>query len=398
MLRKYTYIVLTLFLLIPLQGQAQFFKRDRNRKGEPQISIKLNPQYPKGRSTVDLSYSNVTGITVDNIWADYWLSTDYLPIFYLPDPFKNYSLDSENPSSKDNKTVEKKPHIVFSVTEFTRNTLQEIEKERDALINDEENGGETYDDEEGDENQTITELPEEYDVWSNTTINPYNVKLADMKDTVRIDVSGFYPPIERKYETSEFGPRWGRIHAGIDLKVFKGDTIRAAFDGVVRIERYEGRGYGNFIVLRNDNGLETLYGHMSGFVAEEGQRVKAGDPIGLGGSTGHSTGTHLHFELRYLGNAINPRDAINFDTGPYAIKDNTLVLTKDNFRYQRLHFSRSRHSRSHGSRRGGSHVTIRSGDTLGAIARRNHTTVAKLKKLNGIKGSNIRSGKKLRVR
>ena len=396
MLRKYTYIVLILFLLVPLQGQAQFFKRDRNRKDEPQISIKLNPLYPQGRSNVDLSYSNTTGITVDNIWADYWLAIDYIPIFYLPDPFKNYSLDSENPSSKDTKTVSKKPHIVFSVTEFTRNTLQEIEKERVALINSEENAGDTYDDEEKDENQSMTELPEEYDVWSNTTINPYNVKLADMKDTVRIDVSGFYPPSD-KYVTSEFGPRWGRIHAGIDLKVFKGDTIRAAFDGVVRIRRYEGAGYGNFIVLRNDNGLETLYGHMSVFIAEEGQRVKAGDPIGLGGSTGRSTGYHLHFELRYLGNAINPRDAIDF-SGPFSVKDNTLVLTRNNFRYQRLHYTRFRRSKSHSSRRGGSHVTIHSGDTLGAIARRHHTTVAKLKKLNGIKGSNIRSGKKLRVR
>ena len=396
MLKKYTYIVLTLFLLVPLKGQAQFFKRNRNIKDEPQISIKLNPLYPQGRSNVDLSYSNITGITVDNIWADYWLATDYIPIFYLPDPFKNYSLDSDNPSRKDTKTAPKKPHIVFSVTEFTRNTLQEIEKERDALVNSEENTGDTYDDEEKDENQSITELPEEYDVWSNTTINPYNVKLADMKDTVRIDVSGFYPPSD-KYVTSEFGPRWGRIHAGIDLKVFKGDTIRAAFDGVVRIRRYEGAGYGNFIVLRNDNGLETLYGHMSAFIAEEGQRVKAGDPIGLGGSTGRSTGYHLHFELRYLGNAINPRDAIDF-SGPFSVKDNTLVITRDSFRYQRLHFTRGRRSRSHSSRRGGSHVTIRSGDTLGAIARRHHTTVAKLKKLNGIKGSNIRSGKKLRVR
>ncbi|MCI1720640.1 MAG: peptidoglycan DD-metalloendopeptidase family protein [Bacteroidales bacterium] len=395
MLKKYAYIILTLLLLVPLKGQAQFFGKRRNKEDIP-ISIKLDPRFPQVRDTIDLRYSTATGVTLDDIWSDFWLSTGYIPIFYLPDPFKNYSLDSENPSKEKDKNSAKRPQIIFSVTDFTKNTLKEIEEERNALINEEE---EESDDEE-DTDQPITELPEEYDIWSNTTINPYNVKLADMKDTVRIDVSGFCPPIERKYETSEFGPRWGRIHAGIDLKVFKGDTIRAAFDGVVRIRRYDGSGYGNFIVLRNDNGLETLYGHMSGFIADEGQRVKAGEPIGLGGSTGHSTGTHLHFELRYLGNAINPRDAIDFDTGPYAIKDNTLVLTKDNFRYQRLHFSRSGRHRNYGrsrSRRGSS-VTIRKGDTLGALARRHHTTVAKLKRLNGIKGNNIRSGKKLRVR
>lgn len=393
MLKKIAYIVLTLLLLAPAKGSAQFFGNKGNGKKEPLISIQLDPRFPSDKDTLDLQYTSTTGITVDNIWSDYWLVTSYVPIFYLQDPFKNYSLDSDNPG-KTKEPVKAPQHIVFSVTEFTKNTLKEIEDEKNALMNSQENTEDEGD--ENDEDAAATELPEEYDIWSNTTINPYNVKLADMKDTVRIDVSGFYPPAD-KYVTSEFGPRWGRIHAGIDLKVFKGDTIRAAFDGVVRIERYEGRGYGNFIVLRNDNGLETLYGHMSGFIAEEGQRVKAGDPIGLGGSTGHSTGYHLHFELRYLGNAINPRDAIDFDN-PFSVKDNILVLTKDNFRYQRIHYSKSRRSRSHASRRGGTHVTIRKGDTLGEIARRNHTTVAKLKKLNGIKGNNIRSGKKLRVK
>lgn len=396
MLRRLIYIVLSLLLFFPVKGRAQFWS-NRNKKDDQKISIQIDPRFPITKDTVDFRYTTTTGITIDNIWSDYWLITDYIPIFYLDDPFKNFSLDSDNPNKA--KEPSKTPqHIVFSVSEFTKNTLQEIEDEKNALMNSEENSENEDEGDEEDEDQPITELPEEYDIWSNTTINPYNVKLADMKDTVRIDVSSFYPPAD-KYVTSEFGPRWGRIHAGIDLKVFKGDTIRAAFDGVVRIERYEGRGYGNFIVLRNDNGLETLYGHMSGFIADEGERVKAGDPIGLGGSTGHSTGYHLHFELRYLGNAINPRDAIDFEPGkPFSVKDNVLVLTKDNFRYQRLHFTKSRRSRGHSGRRGGSHVTIRKGDTLGEIARRNHTTVAKLKKLNGIKGSNIRSGKKLRVR
>ena len=232
-----------------------------------------------------------------------------------------------------------------------------------------------------------------------------------MTDTVRIDVSSYTSP-GYKYVTSEFGGRWGRLHAGIYLKVFIGDTIRSAFDnGVVRISKFNKRGYGYYVVVRHENGLETLYGHMSKILVEEGQHLKAGEPVGLGGSTGRSTGPHLHFELRYLGNPINPRDAIDFNTGK--INDRTLVLTKDNFRYQNQKFSKKSKGRkgtaskgkgkkgkgkaSKGSS-GGKTVTVRKGDTLGAIARRNGTTVAKLQKLNGLKGTLIRAGQKLRVR
>ena len=106
--------------------------------------------------------------------------------------------------------------------------------------------------------------------------------------------------------TSPFGPRWRRMHNGLDLKVNIGDTIVAAFDGKVRIVKYERRGYGKYVVIRHDNGLETIYGHLSKQLVEENQLVKAGEVIGLGGNTGRSTGSHLHFETRFLGIAINP--------------------------------------------------------------------------------------------
>ena len=118
-------------------------------------------------------------------------------------------------------------------------------------------------------------------------------------------------PTQSRVVTSNFGPRWGRQHKGLDIKVYIGDTIRAAFSGKVRIVRYEAAGYGKYIVIRHPNGLETIYGHLSKQLVDENQEVRAGDVIGLGGNTGRSTGSHLHFETRLCGVALNP--ALMFD-------------------------------------------------------------------------------------
>ncbi|MBP5478583.1 MAG: M23 family metallopeptidase, partial [Bacteroidaceae bacterium] len=129
----------------------------------------------------------------------------------------------------------------------------------------------------------------------------------------KVDLRGFCMPTTSRVVTSNFGPRWRRQHAGIDVKVYIGDTIRAAFDGKVRITKYDRRGYGYFVVIRHPNGLETLYGHLSKIIAKEDAVVKAGDIIGLGGNTGRSTGSHLHFETRLLGQAINPAFMFDFE-------------------------------------------------------------------------------------
>ena len=102
------------------------------------------------------------------------------------------------------------------------------------------------------------------------------------------------------------------MHNGLDIKVYIGDTIRAAFSGRVRIVRYERSGYGKYVVIRHDNGLETIYGHLSKQLVKEDQFVKAGEVIGLGGNTGRSTGSHLHFETRLLGQVINPEFLFDF--------------------------------------------------------------------------------------
>ena len=163
--------------------------------------------------------------------------------------------------------------------------------------------------------------------WDNSTLNPYQVKIATLPDSFIINCSDFFPPVENVI-TSEYGPRWGRFHAGTDFRVKVGDSIRSAFQGKVRITKIgQGKkGYGHFIVVRHDNGLETLYAHLSKILVKPDQVVKSGEVIGLGGNTGRSTGPHLHFEIRFLGNAFNPRKMIDFEC--FAVYNDTYVIRK----------------------------------------------------------------------
>jgi murein DD-endopeptidase MepM/ murein hydrolase activator NlpD len=151
-----------------------------------------------------------------------------------------------------------------------------------------------------------------YDEWDNE-LTHYSG--AALPDETTIDLRGFCMPTPSRVVTSNFGARWGRQHKGLDIKVYIGDTIRAAFSGKVRIVKYEPRGYGKYVVIRHYNGLETYYGHMSKQLVTENQEVNAGDPIGLGGNTGRSTGSHLHFETRLCGIALNPAAAERLPDG-----------------------------------------------------------------------------------
>ena len=226
----------------------------------------------------------------------------------------------------------------------------------------------------------FSELPQEYDIWSNTSINPYNVSLVGMKDTVKIDISGYFPP-SVKHITSDWGFRKWKYHYGIDLKVHRGDTVKCAFDGTVRITRRD-RGYGYFVVVRHDNGLETLYGHLNKILVKNNQKVKAGEAVGMGGNTGRSTGYHLHLEFRYLGNPVNPHDIVDFTS--HTAKSPVLVITSQTFAY-RAEIDKIRY------------WTVKKGDTLGRIAYRTGVSVSKLCALNGIKKTTVlRIGRKIR--
>lgn len=250
--------------------------------------------------------------------------------------------------------------------------------------------------------------------WDSKTINCYSP--ADVPQTAIIDVASFSMP-HPGYITSPYGyrKRFRRQHKGIDLKVNIGDTIRAAFDGKVRITNFERRGYGNYVVLRHTNSLETVYGHLSKFLVEPDQVVKAGDPIALGGNTGRSTGPHLHFETRYMGYAINP--AAIFDFPNQTVHTDTYVFDKATYdkarnydaaanaqyaqAYRQAHpvvYNNSSSSKSAGATTS-KYYTVKQGDSLSKIASRNHTTVATICRLNGIKTSaTIRPGQKLRLR
>lgn len=166
-------------------------------------------------------------------------------------------------------------------------------------------------------------------VWTNYRVNPYGVEIASLPDTVRVDLTGFSLPHKGRV-TSHFGwrPRFGRWHYGTDIGLRTGDNVLSAWRGQVRVCGYDAGGYGYYVVVRHDNGFETVYGHLSKILVEEDQGVEAGEVIGRGGSTGHSTGPHLHFEIRYRGITINPELIINFDRGD--LQNEGIVLLTHN--------------------------------------------------------------------
>lgn len=181
--------------------------------------------------------------------------------------------------------------------------------------------------------------------------------------------------------TSPFGFRWGRMHYGTDVGLRTGDTIRAAFDGIVRIAQ-RNYSYGNIVILFHKNGLETYYAHMSQLLVQPNHVVKSGDPIGLGGNTGRSRGSHLHFEVRYLGAPIDAQYLIDFVE--YKLLHEKFPVCKET-----LYGSSSSGARYH---------RIRQGETLSSIARKYRTSVNQIRILNNMKSSKIRAGATIRVR
>ncbi len=240
-------------------------------------------------------------------------------------------------------------------------------------------------------------------IWIHNRVAAYNDVMKDAPDTFKVDLTNFTMPTTG-HVTSLFGMRRRRMHFGMDLKVQVGDTIYAAFDGKVRVRQYEGKGYGYYLVLRHPNGLETVYGHLSGFLVDLNDVVKSGQPIGLGGNTGRSFGSHLHFEFRYLGKNIDPRDIVDFDN-KVCHKDEFLI-TPETFNYQGSKWR----TNTYASTRTGTNVKnkfasgntgyhrIKSGDTLSSIAKLYGTTVNALCRLNNITSKTVlHTGRSIRV-
>lgn len=243
-----------------------------------------------------------------------------------------------------------------------------------------------------------------YKDWNNR----YAHRASELPDSFNINLRHFCMPTTSRIITSNFGSRWGRMHKGLDIKVYIGDTIRAAFDGKVRIVRYEANGYGNYVVIRHHNGLETIYGHMSKHLVGENETVHAGDPIGLGGNTGRSTGSHLHFETRLCGVALNP--ALMFDFKNQDVTGDYYFFRKDTYNKESLAANRVRGKESTdlasanngniGNNVEGGNVRyhkVSRGETLASIARKRGTTIDQICKLNHItKTMRVKPGQILR--
>lgn len=236
--------------------------------------------------------------------------------------------------------------------------------------------------------------------WHNKAVNPFisGVK-AEVPDSFAIDLTQFSYPLDQVMRvTSNYGyrRRYRRMHQGIDVKLQVGDTIRAVFDGRVRMVDFERSGYGKYVVLRHLNGLETLYAHCSKHLVKEGDIVRAGEPIALGGNTGRSTGSHLHFEARFMGQPLNPSHLIDFATG-IPKNDSYLFVKAGNYKVkQGTALARKRSSTPSGQ--GIKLHKIKSGDTLWDIAKLYGTTVNELCRINGIsKRTPLRVGRSLRV-
>ncbi len=231
---------------------------------------------------------------------------------------------------------------------------------------------------------------EHYASWDSQRINSYDFNPKDFKDTIQVKLydpffgTNWHSPLEETKINSEFGFRRYRWHHGTDLDLNRGDPVYSVFDGIVRMRTYDRYGYGYYVVIRHKNGLETLYGHLSKFHVEVGQEVKAGEIIGYGGSTGRSTGPHLHFEVRYQGLSINPTELFDFSIG--RLKSDVYTITASSFD----HVIKMQQAVYH---------RVRSGENLSVIARRYGTTVSQIIRRNNISARSIlRVGQRLRIR
>ena len=271
-------------------------------------------------------------------------------------------------------TPEKKPTLVSEDTsDLADGELSIVEVDEEVKFND----------------STWVKIAEYYSIWDSKAVNPYRIDATKFKDTVDLKLIDlekgrkWFPPLRNSIINSDFGLRWSRFHYGVDLDLNVGDSIFATFDGVVRISKFDKNGYGNYVLLRHYNSLETLYGHMTKQNVSPGQYVKAGDLIGFGGSTGRSTGPHLHFEVRFEGNAIDPEHVFDFEKN---------LLWTDNCRITAKQFKYLKDARKVVYHR------VRSGDTLSKIGRKYRVPVTRICKLNRITTRTIlRAGRRLRI-
>lgn len=224
-----------------------------------------------------------------------------------------------------------------------------------------------------------------FTIWQINQVDPYHIDVLKKKDTTYIyfgDSTSYHHPVNSLKVNSNFGYRKYRYHYGIDLELETGDPVYSAFKGRVRFAGYVS-GYGNLVVVSHYNGLETLYGHLSAILVGVGDEVSAGKLIGFGGATGRATGSHLHFEIKFMGQQIDPNKIIDFSTGK--LKAYTFPVCKQTFDYL-IELSKAKY------------YTVKSGDSLWKISNKYGVSIATLCKLNHIsRESVLRVGQRLRI-
>lgn len=414
---RHTYIFILLLLCVTQLG----FSQSRKRKKEPkkpqttakefkgdfkEIKIPHKMWIPSDSSLLNIKLNNVeTGITDNIALQDTIIETNAIGTGGSPfaSHFTSPAFDYRAKLSKRKNTINPNPQPFADTTNINRLYHQEgafvgidltISK---SLLR--EDTTDLYDISEDEMVEVSEELAIDcvwvkltgyYAIWDSNTINPYKVDIEKFKDSVNLvlfddskDFKWSSPLVSNKV-TSDFGHRWHRWHHGVDLGLHIGDSVLSSFDGIVRLSKYERWGYGNYIILRHYNGLETLYGHLSKSLVEVGDHVKAGNLIGYGGNTGRSTGPHLHYELRYQGYAFDPRMIYDFENNK--ILTNMFTLTPEHFGHLTKH-------------RQTIWYKVKRGDSLSRIASRYKVSVHQLCELNKInKNTQLRSGKRLRVR
>jgi murein DD-endopeptidase MepM/ murein hydrolase activator NlpD len=237
---------------------------------------------------------------------------------------------------------------------------------------------------------------------------------SQLKDTLWLNVANeehlsFSMPVPG-VKTSPFGPRWGKNHNGVDLNLNVGDTVVAAWSGKVRYAKFNEGGFGNLVIIRHYNGLETYYAHLSKLLVQPNDEIKAGEVLGLGGNTGHSFGPHLHFEVRFFDAPINPE--VYIDVLSKKLKMDKLFIHKNLFSpgTKPIEYIKPAEKQEIAKKtipvkpkpvkkETVLYYKVKSGDNLSKIASRYGTTVSALCKLNGIKPStSLQIGKSLRVK